>query len=443
MWINNCFVVTSRGIEQKNVYIHKGVIKALTTADNEQGIDTEIINGTGKFLIPGMIDQHTHIREPGGLEHENFLTGTAAAVSGGVTTFLEMPIADKPVTSAEQLSRRINLAREKSYANFGFYGGVGVGSLDKIDELARAGAIGFKTFMCRPDPHREMELAGLWAESNEDLYAVFSAVAKTGLPLAVHAEDGFMIREYEKQGKKGIDSRPPEVEINAVKRAAEIALETGVKLIFCHMSTAEAIEIASEVKKRGADIFVECAPHHLFLSLEDVVGLESYAKVKPPLRTRADVKKIWKLINEDCVDTIASDHAPYHVTLKKQAESTAPYGIPGIELSLRLMIDTVLKKLITWEKLVALVSSNPARIFNIKQKGYIAEGADADLVMVNPEAFYTIDVEKMKSKSAGSALIYDGKKLLGDLDLVIVNGSIVSKNDQLVGGRGAGRNVAD
>jgi dihydropyrimidinase/allantoinase len=443
MWINNCFAITSRGIERKNVYIHEGVIAALTDEVHEQDNGIDVINGTGKILIPGMIDQHTHIREPGGYEHENFVSGTAAAVTGGVTTILEMPIADKPVTSIDQLLIRINLAQEKSYVNYGFYGGAGVGSLDKIDELASAGVIGFKTFMCRPDPHREMELAGLWAETNEDLYAVFSAVAKTGLPLAVHAEDGFLVREYEKRGKKGTESRPPDVEINAVKRAAKIALETGVKLIFCHLSTSEAIEIAIESKNRGAEIFIECAPHHLFLSMEDVVGFETYAKVKPPLRSRVNVNKIWKYINQDYIDTIASDHAPYHIKLKQQDEASAPYGIPGIELSLRLMIDAVLKNWITWEKLVTLVSSNPAKIFDIKQKGNIEVGADADLVMVNPEASYIIDVEKLKSKSAGSAIMYDGKKLLGDIDLVLVNGSIVSKNNQLVGDKGGGRNVAD
>ena len=443
MWINNCFTVTSKGIERKNVYIHDGIIAAMTDVVYERDNDIDAINGTGKYLIPGMIDQHTHIREPGGCEHENFVTGTAAAVSGGVTTILEMPIADKPVTSIDQLAKRINLAQEKSYVNYGFYGGVGVGSLDKIDELASAGVIGFKTFMCRPDPHREMELAGLWAESNDDLYAVFSAVAKTGLPLAVHAEDGYLVREYEKRGKKGTDSRPPDVEINAVKRAAKIALETGVKLVFCHLSTAEAIEIAIESKNRGAEIFIECVPHHLFLSMEDVVGFETYAKVKPPLRSRVNVNKIWKLINQGYVDTIASDHAPYNVKFKQQDEATAPYGIPGIELSLRLMIDAVLKNWITWEKLVSLVSSNPAKIFSIKQKGYIEEGSDADLVLVNSEAFYIIDVEKLRSKSAGSALMYDGKKLLGDIDLVLVNGCIVSKNNQLIGGKGGGRNVAE
>jgi len=443
MWINNCYTVTSKGLERKNVFIREGTITAITDKVHEQDNDIDTVNGTGKFLIPGMIDQHTHIREPGGSEHENFVTGTAAAASGGVTTILEMPIADKPVTSADQLTRRINLAREKSYVNYGFYGGAGVGSLDNIDELASAGVIGFKTFMCRPDPHREMELAGLWAETNEDLYAVFSAVAKTGLPLAVHAEDGFLVREYEKQGKRGIDSRPPDVEINAVKRAAKIALETGVKLIFCHLSTVEAIEIAVESKNRGAEIYIECAPHHLFLSLEEVVGFETYAKVKPPLRTRVNVNRIWKLINQDYVDAIASDHAPYHIKLKQQDEANAPYGIPGIELTLRLMIDAVLKNWITWAKLVELVSSNPARIFSIKQKGFVDVGADADLVLVNPGASYIIDIEKLKSKSAGSAIMYDGKKLLGDIDLVMVNGSVVSRNNQLIGGRGGGHNVAD
>lgn len=440
IYIKGCQVITPSGLEICNVLIKKQMIASVTSKSCHIEKNTLLLNGEGKILIPGMIDQHTHIREPGGPEHENFETGTAAAAVGGVTTVLEMPISDLPVISAKQLLRRKALAEQKAYVNFGFYGGVGVGSIDRIQEQVDAGAVGFKTFMCKPDPHRECELAGLWAENDKDLEAVFHRVARTGLPLAVHAEDGEMIRNYEQKGLQGVHSRPPKTEINAVKRACSLAEKTGVKLVLCHLSTFEAVEIACEYKKRGANIFIECAPHHLFLCLEDIVGFETYAKVKPPIRSRKNVDKLWSLIGG--VDVVASDHAPYDPRLKELDMSKAPYGIPELELTLRLLIDAVLRKRLTWHQMVSLTSLTPAQIFGICRKGVIEVGADADLVMINPHATHQINTEKMISKSSKSALMYHGKELIGDIDLVMVRGGIIACSGKLTGLEGKGQDVA-
>lgn len=442
--IKGCQVITPSGVEICNVFVEKGTITALTNAAPDKDDDTQIIDGKGKILIPGMIDQHVHIREPGGPEHENFETGTAAAAVGGVTTVLEMPVSDLPVTSAARLMKRKVLAQEKAYVDFGFYGGVGVGSIERVRELVDAKAIGFKTFLCMPDPHRKKEMAGLWVEKDSDLEDVFRAVASTGLPIAVHAEDGEMIRDKEKEGLRGVHSRTPETEINAVRRATAIAEKTGVRLVLCHLSTFESVEIALEAKKRGADIFIECTPHHLFLNAEDVVGFETYSKVKPPIRSRKNVDKIWGLLacDSSSIDVVASDHAPYEKRLKDLGAAKAPYGIPGLELSLRLLIDAVLRNRITWSRLVSLTSAMPAQIFCIERKGGIRKGADADLVIVDPISTYRIDTEKMITKSNKSAVMYHGKELLGDIDMVMVRGEIVARLGKLTGQKGFGKNVS-
>lgn len=440
--IKDCQVVTSSGIWACNVNISDGIITGLTGTDQrDYSPDTMLIDGRGKLLLPGMIDCHTHIRAPGQPDNEDFVTGTAGAALGGITTILEMPIADKPVTSGQDIAYRQQLAARDSYVDFGFFGGAGLDSVEKLDEQAKSGAVAFKLFMSKPQLGREKELAGLWAEEEDDLRQVFRAVKKAGKPLAVHAEDGRIIRNEEAKGKLGIASHTPEAELEAVRCAVRLAGETGVRLVICHVSTPEALELISREKENGTSLFAECCPHYLLFSEEDAAHFGAYAKIKPPLRTRKAVEGLWRGLAEGKIDLISSDHAPYRPELKNRDMDRAPYGIPGIELSLRLMIDAAIRNQLKWESLVYLIAERPSFIYNICKKGRICIGMDADLVLVDPGASTTIDANALASRSGASALIYHGRKLLGDIDLVMLRGEIISAHNRLLGKPGYGKSI--
>lgn len=398
----------------------------------------DVIDASGMYVLPGTIDPHVHIRAPGYEEREDFLSGTSAAANGGVTTIIEQPIANPPQYSLDILNKRIAAASASAIVDFAFYGAAGNEFPDKIQELADSGKIvGYKTFLQAAAPGRENEFMGLVMKDAGAQYEGMKLIQKTGLFCAVHAENNDMINEGIKKqihmanihGVAHAHSRPAITEYETVSKLLMIAKETKARIEFCHISTPEAMELIKQAKQNNMDVYLETCPHYLFMDESELDKHGPYAKCNPPLRDTARMQALWKYVNDGTVDFIGSDHAPY--TYEEKANGwdnifNCPAGIPCIEMRLPLMFDAVMRGMLTLNRMVELLSVNPAKIFGLyPKKGRIQVGSDADFVIMDPTKSVAISVEKMYTKSRKSAVMFEGMKLQGSVTKTIVRGTVV------------------
>jgi len=375
---------------QRNILIEGNTIKSVSKKTYDA--DT-VIKVEGKIIMPGVIDPHVHFREPGFEHKEDFLTGSRAAAKGGVTTFLDMPNTEPPTTTVSALEDKRRLAK-KSIVNYGFhFGSTG----DNIEEIKKAeNTASVKVFM-------NQSTGTLCVDDRETLKRIFSA-ART---ITVHAE-----------GAK-------------VKEAVSLARECRTRLYLCHISHRDEIDYLRENK--GKNIFVEATPHHLFLTDEKTRGLKSFASMKPGLKSDSDVEALWSAIDEGIVDTIGTDHAPHTEDEKKRLIS-APYGVPGVETMLPLLLNAVNEKRLSLKRLAELTCEGPARIFGIKRKGYIEAGYDADLVVVDMDLEKEVRRDDLCTKCGWSP--YESMMLKGWPVMTLVRGKVVYDNGSFYGAGG-------
>ncbi|WP_294662305.1 dihydroorotase family protein [Fusobacterium ulcerans] len=422
-----------------NVLVKAGKISEIT--DNIEGIQAEkTIDAAGKYLLPGMIESHMHIREPGRPDRGTFFTETMAAAAGGVTTILEHPIANPPQYSKEILDKRIEDASDKCVVDFAFYGAAGAKFPDKIKEMGETGIVAFKTFLHEAPEGRDTEFIGLTMANDGEMYHGFRAVAKTGKLCAVHSENNdiitSMIAKFRAEGKTDpiyhCLSRPKFAEIETVSKLLLLAKDTGVKLIFCHTTVPEAMEMIKKAKGEGMELYLETCPQYLFLTEEDVIKHGVYAKCNPPLRKQEDVDGLWKYVTDGTVDFIGSDHATYTVEEKEKGRDDifkAPSGFLGVDLRLPLMLNAVNEGKLSFEKCIDLLSTNVAKAFKIfPQKGVINVGSDADFVIVDMDKTITVDKSKNYSKAKEISRVFEGKQLKGTPIYTIVRGKVVMKD---------------
>lgn len=446
-----------------SVYLN-GKLKKVTLAINNgkivdiiKGKNTlkakKIIDAEEKIILPGTVDPHVHLRDPGRPDRETFATGTRAAAAGGVTTLIEQPISTPPPYSTDIVKNRIKVAQDKAYIDFAFYGAAGADKLEEIKNLPSTGIVAYKTFLHSPPPGREEEFVGLTMENDGDIIAGLKEIAKTGMICAVHAENNeiiqYNINKYKKENKKDyihhLKSRPPLTEIETVEKLLRFGKETGAKLEFVHISTAESMKLIKKAKSEGQEVYMETCPHFLFCTEEDMLKLGPFAKSNPPLRKLKIVEELWKYVNDGSVDFIGSDHAPFLLEEKKKGYEdifSCPAGFPGIQFRLPLMLDAVNKGMLTLKKMVELLAENPARIFGFyPQKGVIKIGSDADLVIVNMDKIFTVNKNMMFSKAQDIAKIYEGKKLKGKPTSTIVRGKVIMEDDSIMDEKGWGKLV--
>jgi dihydropyrimidinase/allantoinase len=411
----------------------------------------EVVDAAGMFVLPGVVDTHTHARDPSVDAREDFGTATAAAAAGGVTTILEMPISTPSVHSAEAFERRVGIVAPKAYVDFGLYGGAAGDNLDEIEGLAAAGVVGYKTFRTPAPAGREREFVGLCAPNAADYLAALERVAATGLVAAVHAEDPQLLaanqRALQAAGDRGPLSharwRPEVVEVSSVAQCIELAGAAGARLQIAHCSTPAAVRLASAARA-WAPVTVETCPHYLFLNEADIERHGPFAKINPALRPEHVVEALWASVAAGEIDVIGSDHSPFLV------EEKAPYfddmwgalpGAPGLESLLPLMLTAVADGRLTLERMVALTSGNAARIFGLRDKGAVRVGADADLAIVDLGHEGTIDTSRWLTRSRGTAAVWHGRRVRGRVASTIVRGRPVFRDGALVGERGWGRLV--
>jgi allantoinase len=408
----------------------------------------ESIEGKDLYLLPGLIETHLHTRVPAFSYREDFLTGTAAAAAGGITTVLEMPVSKPPTYCTNVLEERVNYAKRDALVDFGFYGAAGEDNLEHIVPLASAGVIGFKTFTQRSPPGREKEFIGLCAKTSASLYRVFREIASTGLISAIHAEEDTLISLFrEESSGAGLEAyartRPPLVELEAVARSLVLSRAAGVRLAVCHVSTPEAVQLIGNARSSGQEVYIETCPHYFLCSYEDSAKLGPFAKMKPPLRSREIATRLLQMYAEGRIDYIGSDHAPFTEKEKvayREDLFMAPDGIAAMELTLPLLLAQVRKGRLRIEDIVRTCSEQPSKIFGLyPRKGVIALGSDADVVLIDLNHTSSVRVDQLKTKAKACARLYENRETGGKILLTMVRGRTVMKNGEILGTAGWGQ----
>jgi dihydroorotase len=376
--IKNGKVYQNGNLIKKNIFIKKDKIIKITGQELKAD---DIIDAKNKIIIPGLIDEHVHFREPGLTHKEDFFTGSMAAAAGGITTILDMPNTLPPTTNLQRLDEKRRLAK-KSIVNYGFHFGSTDDNIAEIKKVKNVAAI--KVYM-------HCYAGDLRIDNQHVLKNIFSS-NKT---IAVHAEN------------------------ESVLEAVSLMQHSNNHLHFCHISSKEELHYATKEKKHN--VSVEVTPHHLFLTAKDLNKLGSFGEMKPSLKTIEDQKALWNGIHNNKVDTIATDHAPH--TKEEKLDPNYPYGVPGCETMLPLLLNAVNEKKLTLKKLVQLCCENPAKIFKIKNKGRIKEGFDADLTIIDLDLEKEVKNQNLFTKCRWSP--FDGWKLKGWPVTTIVNGNIV------------------
>jgi allantoinase len=428
--IKNGKILLESRLVQADLIIENGKIAAITRGNMPSSDQT--IDATNTVIIPGGIDVHTHIEDLTYAYREDYITGTKAAAAGGITTVLEMPLGIEGKSPCDVFDMQLESLNQKSLVDFGIIGAAGYTSINHIHTLARRGCIGFKTFMTNPPPE-ETELQDLTAKNDYYLLKIFSEIAKTRLVASVHAENDAIITgevaRLQSEGRTDFsahtESRPPIAEDEACLRALLFAHRTHVRLNLVHMSSRNAFSYIRQAKTYGVDVTCEITPHHLFLTSEDGENIGPWAKVDPPLRPPDHVKAAWDALKTGTIDMVASDHSPY-ADYEKSSDNIfeCASGTPGIQTLVPLLIDAYIKHHLTLTQLVSLISANPAKRFNLyPRKGRIAVGSDADLILINPRAQYTLTNQSIISKPR--LTIFNGRTLTGTIQTTILRGSII------------------
>jgi len=329
----------------------------------------EEIDARGVLLLPGAVDAHVHFNEPGRTEWEGWATGTRALAAGGTTACVEMPLnAHPPTVDGAAFDAKVAAARASAIVDFALWGGLVGGDLDRLDELAARGVVGFKAFMC------DSGIEDFAAVDDDVLGAGMARAATLGLPVAVHAERPSELRAMAGASwRDWVASRPVAAELAAIERALALAEETGCALHVVHVSSGAGVAAVAEARERGVDATCETCPHYLVLTADDLERLGTLAKCAPPLRDATERDALWDHLAAGRIDFVATDHSPCPPAMKAGDFATAWGGIAGAQTLLALLLDHP-----------DLVSEAPARRLRLAGKGRIAPGYDADLALVAP-----------------------------------------------------------
>jgi len=377
----------------------------------------QVINLTDMIVVPGLIDMHVHLREPGLEYKETIATGSAAAVAGGFTSIACMPNTE-PVNDNRSITEFIRRkASEANLANVYPIGAISVGSegkqMTEFWDLKEAGAIALS------DDGKPVMDAALMRHTME--YA-----GSLDLPVIQHCEDinlsaGGLMNEGYWSTMMGLPGIPSIAEEAMVGRDILIAEYTQTRIHIAHVSTAGSVRLIRDAKMRGLRVTAETAPHYFTLTDECLQDYDTSYKVNPPLRSAADIAAINEGLADGTIDVIACDHAPHARTDKEVEFAYAASGISGLETSLGLSLNLVYEGILTWEKLIAAMAYNPAQILNLN-KGTLKKGSDADITVIDPEQTWIVDVKTFVSRGKNSP--FSGRKMKGRAVLTIVAGDI-------------------
>ncbi len=424
-------VLRGNYIVSASIYVRDGRIASIVKEDSSLIRSSDVvIEGRGLLALPGFIDIHAHIYDPDYTHHEDFKTGSTAALYGGITTFFDMPLR-MYVEDRETLRTKVDEGRRNSLINFGILAGMmNEGNLGNVPQLRAEGVKGFKLFTCKPF---RPKLDGTLSE-------VIKTVSNYGGVTIIHAEDDALIEPLvSKLKSQGVRdpiahhlSRPPEAEASAINRVVNIAKFHGAEIHIAHVSSRLGAEEVRRGKEVGVKVTAETCPQYLYFTREDVIKWGNYLKITPSLKSRADVEALWKALAGGVIDAVASDHAPSTREEKEVDVWEAWGGAPVLETMFPLVFTLGVKKtgLLTLRRFIEVSSENPAKILGIyPERGALAPGSKADIVLLNPGKCFEVKADKLHHKVDWTP--FEGVELCGWPEVTIVNGEVILKDGEI------------
>ena len=429
--IKNAKIINEQKIFESDILIEGSFITKISESISPNFPNTKIIDAEGNFIIPGLIDDQVHFREPGLTHKGDIYSESRAAVAGGITSYFEMPNTKPSTTTTEQLKNKFDLAKDNSIANFSFMFGGTNSNLDEIlkNNIKEIPAI--KLFL-------GSSTGNMLVDDLDSLENIFSNVE---IPIAVHCEDEKTVKE---NLKMHIENFGDDIPINyhpkirseeacfiSSSMAVNLAKKTGARLHVFHLSTAKELELFSnQIPLSQKKITSEVCIHHLTFSDEDYDKFGSRIKWNPAVKTSNDREKLWEALNNDLIDVVATDHAPHTIDEKQNPYTSCPSGGPLVQHSLVSMLDGYHNEKITLENIVQKMCHNPAILFDIDKRGFIREGFYADLVIFDIKNPWKVSKDNLMYKCNWSP--FENKSFRSRVLHTLVNGNIVFSNGKII-----------
>ena len=427
--LKNATIVNENQIFESDLLIENDLISKIEKNIFEENVD-QIINASGKYLLPGIIDDQVHFREPGLTWKGDIESESRAAIAGGITSFMEQPNTVPNAVTQELLEEKYQIAAEKSFANYSFLMG---GTNDNLEEVLKTNprnVAGIKLFL-------GSSTGNMLVDNPETLEKIFSS---TKMLIAVHCEDEATIRKNTESFKEQYGDEIPVTAHHLIRseeacyisssKAIELAKKTGARLHIFHLSTAKEMELfRNDIPLKEKKITAEVCVHHLSFTNEDYETKENFIKWNPAVKTQKDKDGLWEALLDDRIDVIATDHAPHTLEEKSQNYLKAPSGGPLVQHALNVMLENFKNDKISLEKIVEKMCHNPAILFQIEKRGFIKEGFKADLVLVDLNEKYTVAKENILYKCGWSP--FEGTEFHSKITHTFVNGFLAFENGKV------------
>jgi allantoinase len=428
-------VVTPSGVRPAAVIIEGSTIRNVVDRGSVPAL-LPVYDAGSLVVMPGLVDSHVHINEPGRTHWEGFETATKAAAAGGITTLVDMPLNCTPVTtSVSSFNEKLLAAQGKVWVDCGFYGGLVPGNAHQMESLIHAGVLGIKTFLIHSG------IDDFPNVSEADLRDAMPIIAEAGVPLLVHAELGSSNaahRSIPQSYRDYLSSHPSGWEVDAIRLMLRLCDEYKCRTHIVHLSTAEAVPELKIAKARGLPVTVETCPHYLCSSAEEIADGDTRFKCAPPIREAVNREALWNALRDGAIDSIVSDHSPCPPEMKMLKEGDfqkAWGGIASLQLGLAAVWTEAEQRGFGLTDIARWMSSGPAHLVGLgTRKGSIAPGYDADLVIWDPDEQFTVQTSILHHRHKLTP--YDGRQLSGVVKRTIVRGVAVYDNGTFAGSNG-------
>jgi allantoinase len=414
-------VITPEGIKQAQVCINGTTIKAVLSYDAV--VDCPVDDVGEKIVMPGVVDPHVHINEPGRTGWEGFNSATKAAAAGGITTLVDMPLNSSPVTiNASSLEKKINRAKHHLHVNCGFWGGIIPGNSKEIEPLIDKGALGFKAFLTHSGIDEFPNV------TERDLRMMMPVIARHNLPLLVHCEISDELSKFKYQNISSyanyLASRPREWEDKAIKLMIRLCEEFACRVHIVHLSSSDSINQIVAAKQRGLPLSVETGQHYLYFNAEDIKDGQTQFKCAPPIREKENNELLWRALKDGFIDFVATDHSPAPPNLKQLASGDfmkAWGGISSLQFALPVLWTAARKRGLSVLDISKWLSENPSKLIGAEnRKGKILAGYNADLIVWDEEKTFTVSKSLIQHKHKITP--YIGEQLYGVVEQTYVGG---------------------